>query len=74
MNIKKIKVGIIGTGNIGTDLLLKIQKSKFLECGMFSGVRGDSPGIQRARQLGIPTSTDSIRVFEKRNCKKKNLK
>lgn len=66
MNQKKVKVGIIGTGNIGTDLLLKIQRSKILECGMFAGIREDSPGIQRAKQLGIPTSIESINIFEKR--------
>lgn len=65
MSTKKIKVGIVGTGNIGTDLLLKIQRSKYLECAMFAGIRADSLGILRAQQLGIPTSTDSIRVFEK---------
>ena len=33
--MKKVKVAIIGTGNIGTDLLIKIQRSKFLECRRF---------------------------------------
>lgn len=34
MNEHKIKVGIIGTGNIGTDLLMKVRKSHILECGI----------------------------------------
>ena len=34
--MKKVKVGIIGIGNIGTDLLIKIQRSEFLECGIFA--------------------------------------
>ncbi|MCX6798442.1 MAG: acetaldehyde dehydrogenase (acetylating) [Candidatus Falkowbacteria bacterium] len=60
MSNKKIKVGIIGTGNIGSDLLFKIQKSKIFVCGMFTGINADSEGIKRAKELGIPTSTDSI--------------
>ncbi len=61
---KKVKVGIIGTGNIGTDLLIKIQRSEILECGMFSGQNSNSEGIKRAKQLGIPTSCLSIKAIE----------
>ena len=57
---KKIKVGIIGTGNIGTDLLIKIQRSKYLDCGIFAGKNPDSPGIKRAKAMGVKTSFDSI--------------
>lgn len=60
---KKIKVGILGTGNIGTDLLIKIQRSGILECGMFSGQNLDSPGIKKAKSLGVQTSFDSIQAF-----------
>jgi acetaldehyde dehydrogenase len=60
-----MKVGIIGTGNIGTDLLVKIQRSQILECTIFTGKNPDSEGIKRARSLGIPTSVESIRVIEK---------
>ncbi len=56
----KIKVGIIGTGNIGTDLLVKICRSKVLECGIFTGKNKDSLGIARARAMGIPTSYNSV--------------
>jgi len=45
---KKIKVGIIGTGNIGSDLLAKVQRSSILECGIFAGHNPDSDGIRRA--------------------------
>jgi len=64
-NIKKIKVGIIGTGNIGTDLLMKIQRSSVLECGIFTGKNSESDGIRKAKAIGIPTSIESIRVIEK---------
>lgn len=58
--MKKIKVGIIGTGNIGTDILLKLKRSDYLECGMFTGRNPDSEGIKLARQIGVPTSIRSI--------------
>lgn len=59
-NRKKMNVAIIGTGNIGTDLLIKILRSPLLTCTMFTGQNPDSPGIARARMLGVPTSSDSI--------------
>lgn len=58
--LNKIKCGIIGTGNIGTDLLMKILKSNVLECGIFAGWNPDSPGIARAKQMGIRTTAESI--------------
>ena len=57
---RKVKVGIIGTGNIGTDLLIKVQRSKVLECGIFAGKNPQSEGIRQAQRLGVPTSTESI--------------
>jgi acetaldehyde dehydrogenase len=62
--MKKIKVAIIGTGNIGTDLLIKIQRSNFLECSAFIGRNKDSEGIKRAKELGIKTSFESIKFIE----------
>lgn len=62
--MNKVKVGIIGTGNIGTDILLKLQRSDILECGMFAGRNPDSQGIAIAKKMGVPTSTDSIRAIE----------
>jgi len=40
-----IKVGILGTGNIGTDLLLKVLRTDFLTPVIFSGRRMDSDGL-----------------------------
>lgn len=62
---KKVKVGIIGTGNIGTDLLVKIQRSQILECGVFAGQNKNSEGIKRAKEMGVPVSIDSIGAIEK---------
>jgi len=58
--MRKIKVGIIGTGNIGTDLLVKVQRSEFLECGIFCGRNPDSEGIRKAESMGVRTSCESI--------------
>ena len=63
MSSRKIKVGIIGTGNIGCDLLIKIQRSKLLECSIFVGKNPDSFGIKIAKKLGVKTSYDSINAF-----------
>lgn len=60
----KVKVGIIGTGNIGTDLLMKIRRSSVLECGIFAGRDIYSPNIIRAREMGVPVTGDSIRYIE----------
>jgi acetaldehyde dehydrogenase len=54
------KVGVLGTGNIGTDLLLKLLRTPDLEVAMFAGVDPASTGIARARELGVPTSTDGV--------------
>ncbi len=62
--MRKIKVGIIGTGNIGTDLLMKVMRSDILECGIFAGHSPDSKGIARARELGVPVTYESIKYIE----------
>ena len=59
----RVKAGIIGTGNIGCDLLIKIQRSKLLECSIFTGKNPDSAGIKIAKKLGVKTSYDSINAF-----------
>lgn len=60
---RKLRVGIIGTGNIGTDLLLKVQRSELLECALFAGRNSRSPGIRNAQELGVPTSDRSLAPF-----------
>ena len=62
--MKKVKVGIIGTGNIGTDILVKIMRSDYLECGIFAGRNPDSEGIRFAEKLGVKTSFRSIQAIE----------
>jgi acetaldehyde dehydrogenase (acetylating) len=55
-----VRVAIIGTGNIGTDLLLKIQRSPLLECGLFAGRNLASAGMKTARDLGVPVTDRSV--------------
>lgn len=65
----KMKVAIIGTGNIGTDLLLKLQRSEYLECTLFTGRNPDSKGIAFANKLGVKTAYNSINaIIEDPNC------
>ena len=57
---KKIKAAIIGPGNIGTDLLVKAMRSEFIEPVWMVGVVADSPGLSRARELGLKTTADGV--------------
>ena len=55
----KAKAAIIGPGNIGTDLLMKCQRSDTIEVTWMVGIE-ESAGIQRARELGLQTSTEGV--------------
>lgn len=57
---RKLKVAIIGSGNIGTDLLIKILRSPYLECGAFIGRNLSSPGMVKALSLGVTVSAEGI--------------
>ena len=61
--IKPLRVGILGTGKIGTDLLIKVIRSKNLEPVIFSGRNLQSEGMCYASGLGVPVSDLGIRVF-----------
>jgi len=57
---EKYKVAILGSGNIGTDLLIKILRSNSLECVAFVGRSYSSRGMLKAANLKIKTSDKSI--------------
>lgn len=56
----KIKVAIIGPGNIGTDLMYKIRRSQYMDLVLMTGIKPDSEGLALASSLGIPTSLTGI--------------
>lgn len=58
--MEKIKVAIIGSGNIGTDLMYKIRRSELLELTWMCGVVPESEGLRRARELGYKTTDKGI--------------
>lgn len=57
----KIKVGIIGPGNIGTDLMYKVMRSKYLQMDFMTGIV-ESEGLKRAAKLGFKTSTEGVKA------------
>lgn len=59
--MNKTKVAIIGSGNIGTDLMIKILKtSKVLKMSVFVGIDPESDGLARAEKLGVKTTQEGI--------------
>ena len=58
--MQKIKCALIGPGNIGTDLLAKLQRSPVLEPVWMVGIDPESDGLKRAREMGIKTTSDGV--------------
>jgi acetaldehyde dehydrogenase (acetylating) len=61
--MRKLSVAILGGGNIGTDLLIKVQRSEYLECSMFISRNLTSPGMAKAIELGVRISDQSINAI-----------
>jgi acetaldehyde dehydrogenase len=57
----KIKAAIIGSGNIGTDLMIKIMRtSNILEMGVMVGIDAKSDGLARAKRMGVAVTHEGI--------------
>jgi acetaldehyde dehydrogenase len=57
----KTKVAIIGSGNIGTDLMIKVLRtSSVLEMGAFVGIDPESDGLARAGRMGVPVTAGGV--------------
>ncbi|MDF2827083.1 MAG: dmpF [Mycobacterium sp.] len=54
------RVAIIGSGNIGTDLMIKVRRSPSLDMGAMVGIDPDSDGLARARALGVPVTHEGV--------------
>ena len=62
----KIQCAIIGSGNIGTDLMIKVMRmSKALEMGAMVGIDPASDGLARAARLNVPTTHEGIEGLRK---------
>ena len=59
----KLNIAIIGTGNIGTDLMIKVMRSEHMTCTLFAGRNFNSAGMKRANALGVPISDRGIEAI-----------
>jgi acetaldehyde dehydrogenase (acetylating) len=57
---ERTRVAILGSGNIGTDLMVKLLRSRLLELAMVAGIDPASEGLARARAAGVATTTEGI--------------
>jgi acetaldehyde dehydrogenase len=59
--VRKTKVAVVGSGNIGTDLMIKVLRTaQHLEMGAMVGIDPASDGLARAARLGVPTTHEGV--------------
>ena len=59
--MSKTKVAVVGSGNIGTDLMIKVLRTaQHLEMGAMVGIDPASDGLARAARLGVPTTHEGV--------------
>jgi acetaldehyde dehydrogenase len=56
----RVRAAVLGPGNIGTDLLVKLRRSPVIDVVLMAGIYPDSPGLQRARELGVEASDRGV--------------
>ena len=56
-----MKVAIVGSGNIGTDLMIKVLRGDGpLKMAAMVGIDPDSDGLKRAARMGVPTTANGV--------------
>lgn len=57
---RKLRAAVLGPGNIGIDLMMKLFRSKSLEMVMMAGIVPESQGLKMAAERGVATTTDGV--------------